>query len=257
MLLGSIGWNAPLHADFGSGLYDGRIRGIPFAVVSSRTRRVPVIFQSPAHSDRTRYPLPRRASVSAVSLSGEHHAVIVDRDTCRDYELFDANPIGRGFAWTAYVGAIFDLHSNRLRPAGWPSADAAGLPILPGLARYDEVARGVIDHALRFTAPTVRSSYIYPARDSPSHNRSPQLPPMGLRVRLKASVDIARLPRQARIIALALKRYGMILADVGPPWFVTGAPNRRWQNAALDALSRLRGSDFEVVDTRYLPRPSG
>ena len=149
-------------------------------------------------------------------------------------------------------GAVWNLRSNALRPAGWTSADAAGLPIFPGLARYDEVARGVIDHALRFTAVRTRRAYVYPARHYASSSDDPALPPMGLRVRLKASVDISKLPRQARLVAQAMKTYGLILADNGSPWYISGVPHSRWNDDALHQLERLHGSDFEVVDTSSL-----
>ncbi|MDQ6804137.1 MAG: hypothetical protein M3065_04050, partial [Actinomycetota bacterium] len=153
-VIASIGVGAPVHPDFGSGLYNGGPIGIPFAVVSKSTPRVPVSFDYAAESDGHRYPLPRGVPIEGGSRStGDRHVIVVDRDSCRDYELYAASPQGGGKRWHAGSGAIFDLHSNHLRPAGWTSADAAGLPILPGLARYDEVARGVIDHALRFTAP--------------------------------------------------------------------------------------------------------
>jgi hypothetical protein len=181
--------------------------------------------------------------------------IVVDRDTCTDYELFAGYPHDGGRRWTAGSGAIFNLRSNRLRPAGWTSADAAGLPILPGLARYDEVAAGSIDHALRFTAPCTAPRYVYPARHEASTCHGANLPPMGLRVRLKASVNISGLPYQARVVAEALKRYGMILADNGSPWFISGAPNKGWNNDALHVLDRLSGKDFQVVDTSSLPHP--
>jgi hypothetical protein len=180
--------------------------------------------------------------------------IVVDRGNCRDYELFAAYPHRGGAYWTAGSGAIFDLRSNRLRPAGWTSADAAGLPILAGLARYDEVHRGSIDHALRFTAPCTSPRYVYPARHFAS-TCSGFYPPMGLRVRLKASVNISALPYQARVVAEALKRYGMILADNGSPWYISGAPNPHWNNDALHQLDQLTGRDFEVVDTSSLPHP--
>jgi hypothetical protein len=180
---------------------------------------------------------------------------VVNRDTCKDYELFAAYPRQGGRHWHAGSGAIFNLRSNHLRPAGWTSADAAGLPILPGLARWDDVARGSIDHALRFTAPCTARAYVYPARHEASTCSGANLPPMGLRVWLKADVDISGLPEQARIVALALKRYGMILADNGSPWYISGAPNRHWNNDALHQLDRLEGRDFEVVDTSSLPHP--
>jgi hypothetical protein len=175
---------------------------------------------------------------------------MVDRDACRLYELFAAEQGADG--WTAGSGAIWDLRSNELRPRGWTSADAAGLPILPGLVRYRDIEDGEIRHALRFTAPLTRRAFVYPARHFASSRTDPDLPPMGLRVRLKRSVDISGFPRQARIVLRALKRYGMILADNGSPWYVTGAPDPRWDDDALHTLHRIRGSDFEVVDTRRL-----
>ncbi len=181
--------------------------------------------------------------------------LVVDRDRCRLYELFDARPQDGGKRWTAGSGAIFDLRSNKLRPAGWTSADAAGLPILPGLARYADVAKGSIDHALRFTASRTRRAYVYPARHFASDDGDAALPPMGLRVRLKASVSLDGLGRQAKVIARALKRYGALLADNGSPWYFSGAPDRRWDNDDLHTLDRLTGRDFEVVDTRSLPKP--
>jgi hypothetical protein len=255
-LIASIGLAQPLHPDFGSGLYAGGPIGIPYAIVPRRTRRVPVSFDYASESDKGPYPLPPGVPIEGGGNStGDRHVIVVDKDRCRDYELFDAHPLAGGTRWHAGSGAIFDLRSDHLRPAGWTSADAAGLPILPGLARYDEVAVGSIDHALRFTAPRTRAAFVYPARHFASSSHDPALPPMGLRVRLKASVDIAGLPRQARVIAEALKRYGMILADNGSPWYVSGAPDGRWSNDALHLLGRLQGRDFEVVDTRSLPHP--
>jgi hypothetical protein len=180
--------------------------------------------------------------------------IVVDPSSCKDYELYAAYPHAHGRRWSAGSGAIFNLRSNHLRPAGWTSADAAGLPILPGLARYDEVKRGSIDHALRFTAPCTSPHYVYPARHEAS-SCSGFYPPMGVRVRLKANVKISGLPYQARIVAVALKRYGLILADNGSPWYISGAPNRHWNNDALHLLDRLTGRDFQVVNTRSLPHP--
>jgi hypothetical protein len=255
-IIARIGRSDPVHPDFGSGLYNGEPIGIPYTVVSSHTRRVPVSFQYASESDRGRYPLPRGVPIEGgYGSSGDRHVIVVDRSSCRDYELFAAYPHSGGKRWTAGSGAIFNLRSDHLRPAGWTSADAAGLPILPGLARYDEVARGQIDHALRFTAPCTAPRYVYPARHEASTCHAPDLPPMGLRVRLKASVNISGLPYQARIVAEALKRYGMVLADNGSPWFISGAPNRRWNNDALHLLDRLTGRDFEVVNTSSLPHP--
>lgn len=253
-LIASIGLNDPVHPDFGT-VWDGAPNGIPFIVVSGRTRRVPVRFQYADESNRGPYPIPRSAPIEGgPNATGDRHVIVVDRANCRDYELFAAYPHSGGAYWTAGSGAIFNLRSNHLRPAGWTSADAAGLPILLGLARYDEVARGSINHALRFTAPCTAPRYVYPARHFAS-TCSGFYPPMGLRVRLKASVSISALPYQARVVAEALKRYGMILADNGSPWYISGAPNRRWNDGALHQLDQLKGSDFEVVDTSSLPHP--
>ncbi len=255
-IIASIGLNDPVHPDFGSGLYDGEPIGIPFTVAGSSARKVPVTFQYASESDKGPYPLPRGVPIEGgYGSSGDRHVIVVDRDTCTDYELFAAYPHDGGRRWTAGSGAIFNLRSNRLRPAGWTSADAAGLPILPGLARYDEVAAGSIDHALRFTAPCTAPRYVYPARHEASTCHGANLPPMGLRVRLKASVNISRLPYQARVVAEALKRYGMILADNGSPWYISGAPNKGWNNDALHLLDGLTGQDFQVVDTSSLPHP--
>jgi hypothetical protein len=253
ILIRSIGLNAPVHPTFASGLWQGIPLGIPVSVVSSRTPRVRVQFSRAylARSDRRAYPLPPRLPVEATP---DHHLIVVDRDSCLDYELFDAHPLGNG-GWKAQAGVVFNLRSNRLRPPGWMSADAAGLPILPGLVRYDEVARGSINHALRFYAPNTRSAWIYPARHYGSGTNNPSLPPMGIRVRLKANVNISRLPRQARVIAVAMKRYGMILADNGAPWYVSGSPSPHWNNGALHELDQLTGRDFQVVDTSALPHP--
>jgi hypothetical protein len=257
-LIASIGANDPVHPDFGSGTYGGGPIGIPFRVVSNATRKVHVTFQYANESDRRPYPLPPNVPIEGGRHStGDRHVIVIDKDTCTDYELFDAHPIDGGKRWRAGSGATFNLRSDHLRPAGWTSADAAGLPILPGLARYDEVARGSIDHALRFTAPRTRAAYVYPARHFASSSHDPMLPPMGLRVRLKASVDISHLPRQARIVAQALKTYGMMLADNGSPWYISGAPDRHWKNDALHLLDGLTGRDFEVVDTSSLPHPGG
>jgi hypothetical protein len=254
-ILARIGLSEPVHPDFGT-VYDGAPNGIPITVVSGHVRRVPVRFQYASESDGHYYPLPRGVAIEGGSHStGDRHVIVVDRSTCTDYELFAAYPHDHGLHWTAGSGAIFDLSSNHLRPAGWTSADAAGLPILPGLARYSEVAAGAIDHALRFTAPCTGSRYVYPARHIAPSCSGAYAPPMGLRVRLRASVDIAGLPYQARVVATALKRYGMILADNGSPWYISGEPNRHWNNDALHQLDRLSGRDFEVVDTSSLPHP--
>lgn len=256
-IIASIGRDVPVHPDFGT-VWNGAPNGIPYAVVSNRTRRVPVSFGYSSESDHGRYPLPRNVPIEGGPRSdGDRHVIVINRDTCTDYELYGAYPRNGGRSWHAGSGAIFNLRSNHLRPAGWTSADAAGLPIFPGLARYDEVARGSIDHALRFTVARTRRAYVYPARHYASSSTDPSLPPMGLRVRLKASVDISRLPRQARIVAEALKRYGMLVADNsgGANWYISGAPSPHWSDDQLHQLDRLHGSDFEVVNTSSLPHP--
>jgi len=239
----SIGLGASLHPDFS----DAGRYGIPVNIVTARTPRSRVRFDYAGESDRVRYPIPARPRIER---GGDRHVLMVDRGACRLYELFAAQRTASG--WRAGSGAVYDLRSNRLRPAGWTSADAAGLPILPGLARYDEVRRGVIDHALRFTAPRTRSAYVYPARHAAGAGNDPTLPPMGLRVRLKASVSLAGYGPQARVVLTALKRYGMILADNGSPWYVTGAPAAGWDDDDLHDLGRITGADFEAVDTRGL-----
>jgi hypothetical protein len=240
-LIRSIGLDAHFHADFGSGLWDGGPIGIPFTVVDGDQRRVRVTFDYADESDRGPYPIPANAPIEGGrSADGDRHVVVVDRTACKLYELFDAHPLDAGRSWHAGSGATWDLRSNYLRPKGWTSADAAGLPILPGLARYDEVA------------PRTRTAFVWPARHQAGASPSPALPPMGLRVRLKRSVSLRGLPRQARVIATAMKRYGLMLADNGSPWYVSGAPDPRWENDQLHALDRLSGRDFEVV---RLPRP--
>jgi hypothetical protein len=246
-VVASIGLDTGLHADFGSGLWDGSPIGIPFDVVTRTTPRSRVTFEYGDESDRVGYPIPKRVHIEGGS---DHHALLLDKSTCRLYELGGlAKQNGR---WTAWAGATWSLRSNKVRPAGWTSADAAGLPIFPGLARYDEVKRGVIDHALRFTVQRTRRAYVYPARHFASSLTDPSLPPMGLRVRLKASFDVSRFPRQARIVLIALKRYGMIVADNGSNWYISGAPNKRWSNDQLHTLGQVKGSNFEVVDTPSL-----
>ena len=249
-LIAAIGADRGLHADFGSGLYAGGPIGIPYTTVSGRQRRVPVAFQYADESDRGPYPIPPDAPIEGGRESdGDRHVIVVDRDRCRLYELYDAHPLAGGARWRAGSGAVWSLRSNHLRPRGWTSADAAGLPILPGLARYEELRHGGIDHALRFTAARTRRSFIAPARHFASDSNDPSLPPMGLRVRLKRSFRLAGFGPQARAVLLVLKRYGMLLADNGSPWFISGAPSRGWDNDDLHALGRVRGSDFEVVDT--------
>jgi hypothetical protein len=246
-IIASIGTGEGLHADFGSGLWEGSRIGIPFDVVTRKTPRSRVAFEYADESDRVRYPIPKGVHIEGGS---DHHALLLDRDACRLFELGGLEK--RAGRWHAWAGATWSLRSNRVRPAGWTSADAAGLPIFPGLARYDEARRGVINHALRFTVSRTRRAYVYPARHYASDLTSPDLPPMGLRVRLKASFDVRPFPRQARIVLTALKRYGMIVADNGSDWYISGAPNRGWSNDQLHTLGRVTGSSFEVVEASSL-----
>jgi hypothetical protein len=255
-IIRSIGPGDGLHPDFGSGRYNGAPIGIPFTTVPADQRRVPVGFEYADESDPGPYPIPRDTPIEGGrSSDGDRHVIVVDRGRCRLYELFAAYPIDGGDRWRAGSGATWDLRSNDLRPRGWTSADAAGLPILPGLVRFSDVKKGSIDHALRFTVSRTRRAYIYPARHYASDLTDRNLPAMGQRLRLKASFDISGYPRQARIVLRALKRYGMIVADNGSDWFITGSPHRRWNNDALHELGRVLGRNFEVVDTSELPRP--
>lgn len=245
-LIAAIGLGDHLHPDFGAN-WNGGPFGIPYVVIDSTTPRVPVTFGYADESDPGPYPIPRGAPIEGGPRArGDRHVLVVDRDGWMLYELFDAWPSGGG--WRAGSGAVFDLGSNALRPAGWTSADAAGLPIFPGLVRYDEaVEQGVIAHALRFTASRTRRAYVAPARHFASDDPSPSLPPMGMRVRLKASVDGDAYPPSARVILTALKTYGMILADNGSDWYLSGAPDARWDDGDLNTLKQLTGADFEVV----------
>jgi hypothetical protein len=242
ILIGSIGLDANLHPDFSATGY-----GIPINVVGPSTPLAPVAFGYADESDAGPYPIPAAPFIEGGS---DRHMLLWDTSACRLYELFAA--VNGGGGWTAGSGAIWDLRSNALRPDGWTSADAAGLPILPGLVRYDEVASGAIFHAIRFTAPHTRTAHVYPARHDAGESGSSALPPMGLRVRLKASVDISGFGPQARVILTALKRYGLMLADNGSPWYITGAPDTRWDDDELHALHQLTGADFEVVDSGSL-----
>jgi hypothetical protein len=247
----SIGASENMHADFGSGLWEGAPIGIPITYATKKTPRSRVSFDYADESDKGPYPIPRSVAIEGGrSSDGDRHALIVDRDTCTLYELYALHRSGGG--WAAGSGAIWSLRSNKLRPAGWTSADAAGLPIFPGLARYDEVDAGAISHALRFTAPRTRRAYIYPARHFASDSTDPSLPPMGLRVRLKASFDTRGFPPQTRVVLEALKRYGMILADNGSPWYVSGASDPSFNDDDLRTLNRITGADLEVVDTSAL-----
>jgi hypothetical protein len=242
--IASIGASGFLHPDFGS----NPTYGIPYNIVTGSPPAVSVSFQYADESDPGPYPIPANPAIEAGS---DKHLLIVDSNNCHLYELYDAVRNANG-SWQAGSGAIWDLRSNALRPAGWTSADAAGLPIFPGLVRYDEVASGNIDHALRFTVALTRDSYIWPARHEASNSSNTDYPPMGLRLRLKASVDISGFPPQDQVILRALKKYGMIVADNGSNWYLSGASDSRWNDDALNQLKTIPGSDFEVIDTSSL-----
>jgi hypothetical protein len=232
-----------LHPDFGT------VYGIPYVLAGGETPRRPVSFDYADESDPGPYPIPDGAPIEGGAAStGDRHVLVVDTTAWKLYELFDAHPLDGGASWRAGSGAEYDLSSNALRPIYWTSADAAGLPIFPGLVRYEEaVTRGEIDHALRFTCPRTRRAFVAPARHFASSDTSPDLPPMGMRVRLAASFDVSGYPAEVQVILRAMQRYGMLLADNGSGWYVTGAPDPRWNDEHLDALKQVPSSAFEVV----------
>jgi hypothetical protein len=246
-LISSIGSQGHLHPDFGT-VWDGAPNGIPYVVVPGDQARVAVSFEYADESDPGPYPIPADAPIEGgPGSTGDRHILILDPAHSKLYELYDAHKIGT--SWRAGSGAIFDLTSNALRPEGWTSADAAGLPLLPGLVRYDEVAGGEITHALRFTVSRTQRGYIHPATHYASSSTDPNLPPMGLRVRLKAGYPISGFPPKVQVILRALKKYGMIVADNGSSWYVSGAPDPRWDDDELSTLSQVPGSAFEAIDT--------
>jgi hypothetical protein len=251
----SIGANTSFHADFGAGLYQGSAIGIPFVTVPGTQAKVPITFTAYGdESDPGPYPVPPTAPVEgAPSTSGDRHVLVVDKGACKLYELYRAFKQTNN-SWKADQGSVYDLNSHALRPDGWTSADAAGLPIFPGLARYEEVAAGEITHALRFTVPNTRKAYVWPARHYASSSTNVNLPPMGQRFRLKAgAVDISTFSPQGQVILRALQKYGMILADNGSAWYISGIPNAGWNNSALNSdFGRLKGSFFEAVDVSSL-----
>jgi len=242
------GLDRGLHPDFGT-VWNGAPNGIPYVVVAGTQGKVPVTFGYADESDPGPYPVPSDAPIEGgPGGGGDRHVLVIDRDAWKLYELYDAHPVNAGASWTAGSGAVFDLNSNALRPAGWTSADAAGLPIFPGLVRYDEtVEQKVIDHALRFTCPTTRRAYVAPARHFASSRTDPALPPMGMRVRLRAGFDASGYPANVQVILRAMKTYGMLLADNGSAWYVSGAPDPRWSDDELASLNGVKARDFEVV----------
>ncbi len=241
------GADSSWHADFGSGTWNGGPIGIPYTVVDGAQTKVAMSFEYADESDPGPYPFPADAKIEGGSAAdGDRHVLVVDKDACRLYETWSSyrNPDG---SWRAGSGAVWDLRSNALRPFTWTSADAAGLPILPGLVRYDEVAAGRIDHAIRVTVPRTAQTYVWPARHEAGQDGA-LLPKMGMRLRLKSSVDISGFPAAVQVILRAAKQHGMVVADNGSAWYLSGVPDERWDNDALRALHSLRGSDLEVVD---------
>jgi hypothetical protein len=242
----SIGLSAHLHPDFGT----NPSYGIPYTVVGEDQPKVPIKFKPyAAESDPGPYPVPANAPIEGGGKKGhgDKHVLVVQEGSCIDYELYKAKRKGDG--WVAASGAVFNLRSDALRPEGWTSADAAGLPIFPLLARYPEVSSGQIDHALRVTVPSTQNGYIHPATHYASSSSNPNLPPMGLRLRLKASYSLAGFSGESLVILEALKRYGLIVADNGSPWFITGAPNPGWDDENLEQIKRVPGSEFEAVES--------
>ncbi len=254
--VGTIGSANNLHPDFGSGDWppgSGSPIGIPFVVVPASQPAVPVSFLYADESDPGPYPIPPDAPIEGGAASnGDRHVLVVESGSCTLYEMFYSFPLGGGSSWSADSGAVFDLDSYALRPDSWTSADAAGLPILPGLVRYEEVAAGAIGHALRFTAPQTRRAYVWPARHFASSLTGPEYPPMGQRFRLRAEFDLGGFSPRIQVILQALKEYGMMLADNGSAWFLSGVPDERWDNDELRELRSVAGSDFEAVDVSSL-----
>jgi len=242
------GASRTVHPDFGT-VWNGAPNGIPYVLVSGAQPKVPVSFDYADESDPGPYPIPPDAPIEGGATStGDRHVIVIDTTAWKLYEMYDSHPLNGGTSWHS--------GSNTLRPAGWTSADAAGLPIFPGLVRYDEaVVKGAINHALRFTCPTTRKAYVYPARHWASSQTSSAYPPMGMRVRLKANVDISGFPAEVRVILTAMKKYGMFLADNGSGFFVSGAPDSRWSDSNLATLGRLTGASFEVVQMGPIVTP--
>ncbi len=248
-LIGSIGAEKRLHEDFGL-VWKGQPAGIPYYVVGGDQPKVPIHFhEAKDESDPGPYPIPNDAHVEGGPHGdGDRHVLVLDKDEWKLYELYRAFPVDGGAAWNAYSGSIFDLRAPRPRPAGWTSADAAGLPILPGLARYDEICGAKkLAHALRFTVQRTRRAYVSPATHFASRHEDENLPPMGMRVRLKADYDTSRFSGAARVILEGLKIHGLILADNGGDWFISGAPDDRWNHEELLPIRRVTGKDLEVV----------
>ena len=248
-IINFIGANVTLHPDFGSGSYAGRSIGIPYQVVAGSQPKVSMLLGAYAdESDRGHMPIPYNALIEGYPKpgNGDRHVLVLDKDNCWLYELYHGRR-QTSPSWSADSTAVWDMTIDEQRPYTWTSADAAGLPIFPGLARYDEVAAGAINHALRFTVPVTRQAFTPPASHWASSNTSADAPPMGMRLRLKASFDISGFSPANRVILTALKKYGMILADNGSAIYISGTPDHRWDNSDLGNLKTITASNFEVV----------
>ena len=247
--IASIGAATGLHPDFGSNLS----YGIPYVVVPQDQPRVPITFDYMSESDPGPYPIPPNPPIEGgPGATGDRHILIITSGECYLYEIFAAQLTGG--MWHGGSGAIWHLQVDWTRPAGWTSADAAGLPIFPGLVRYDEVAAGAINHALRFTVQRSQAGYVAPASHFASSSTDPNLPPMGLRVRLKASVDLSTYPQSTQVILRALQHYGMMVADNGSNWFISGASDARFIDDELLTIRNIHGSDFEVIQLGPIQR---
>lgn len=247
----TIGPATGVHPDFGADLWNGGPIGIPFVTVPGTQSKYPAAFTYQSESDTGPYAIPLNAPVEGGSSStGDRHVMSVDTNNCILYEIYYAFP--QTASWKGGSGAIFNLQSNALRPATWTSADAAGLPIFPGLLRFDEILAGEIRHAIRFTVPQTQRAYVWPARHYASSLTGTQYPPMGARFRLRANFNISGYSASNQIILTAFKKYGMILADNGSAWYLSGAPDSRWNDSDLHALGNVKGSDFEAVDVSPL-----
>ena len=262
-IIAFIGASTPLHPDFGSGEYDGQSIGIPYEIVTAKQADVGIVLGAYAEeSDPGPMPIPPNALIEGYPKpgNGDRHVLVLDKDNCWLYEIYNSTLL-KNHEWRGNSTAVWDMTANELRPYGWTSADAAGLPIFPGLARYDEVAAGAIRHALRFTVPVTREAFVAPSSHWASSNTNASAPPMGTRLRLKSSFDISGFSAENQVILTALKQYGMILADNGSAIYLSGAPDSKWNNDDLGNLKRLTGSDFEVVQlgTVYAPNnvPTG
>ncbi len=257
-ILAYIGLDGHLHPDFGAGTWQGSKIGIPYIVVPGDEPKVTVEYQAYGdQSDQGPFPIPFDTPVEGDPYDrGDRHAIVIDRDNWVLYELFRAFPQNGGARWTADSGAIFDLKTNTVRPKGWTSADAAGLPIFPGLVRYDEVGeQKEIRHAIRFTLAETRRAFVPPASHWASSKEHPLLPPLGMRVRLRKDFDTTGYADDVKVILTCLKRYGMILADNGSDWFISGAPDERWNNDELRQLRKVKVSDLEIIKMDGLTTP--